>query len=177
MKFRDLRKAVLLKFEQEKSPAQITKDLNNVVSDRNVHNWKVMYLKTINIDLKTSSDRSKTVRTKGIIQRVKKRFASQARQSGREITRQLDISQSSLARITIDKILVFVHIRVMCAYWVRRTLMKAHIRKILFNDEKYFGLDGIYNRQNDRIYTASRAEADKAGAIHRKTQYPEQIMA
>ncbi len=181
---------VLLKLEQGKSPAQISKDLNNVVSERTVRNWKAMYLKTGNIDLKTPPGPPRIVRTKSMIQKVKKRFESQARQSGRKVARQLGISQSSLARITrqdlglhayritIEPKLTDVQkqARVTFAYWVRRTLRKADIRKILFSDEKYFGVDGIYNRQNDRVYAASREEADEAGAIHRKTKYPGQIM-
>ena len=48
--------------------------------------------------------------------------------------------------------------------------------KILFSDEKYFNIDGIYNKQNDRSYAATREEADKKGGIHRKTQHPAQTM-
>ncbi|CAF4765090.1 unnamed protein product, partial [Rotaria magnacalcarata] len=39
--------------------------------------------------------------------------------------------------------------------------------QILFSDEKRFDLDGMYNRQNERIYAATRDEADEKGAVHR----------
>jgi hypothetical protein len=48
--------------------------------------------------------------------------------------------------------------------------------KILFSDEKYFDIDGIYNKQNDRIYASTRAEADRKGGLHRKTQHPVRVM-
>ena len=41
-----------------------------------------------------------------------------------------------------------------------------------FTDEKYFDLDGVYNVQNDHIWTVSREEADKQGGIHQKTKFP-----
>ena len=37
--------------------------------------------------------------------------------------------------------------------------------QILFTDEKMFDVDGIYNAQNQRIWAASRAEADERGGV------------
>ncbi|CAM4789569.1 unnamed protein product [Rotaria magnacalcarata] len=48
--------------------------------------------------------------------------------------------------------------------------------QILFSDEKRFDLDGMYNRQNERIYAATRDEADEKGAVHRKTKFPTGVM-
>ena len=39
------------------------------------------------------------------------------------------------------------------------------VEKIVLSDEKYFQLDGIYNRQ---IYAATREEAKRKGDIHCK---------
>jgi hypothetical protein len=36
---------------------------------------------------------------------------------------------------------------------------------ILFTDEKYFELDDILKRQNNRVYALSRQEADEYGGI------------
>jgi hypothetical protein len=55
-------------------------------------------------------------------------------------------------------------------------LTKASIRKILFSDEKYFIVDGIFNRQNNRVYAVSRATADESGGIYTKAKYPAQII-
>jgi hypothetical protein len=62
--------------------------------------------------------------------------------------------------------------RVSFAYWVRKALRKKDHGKILFSDEKYFSLEGVFNRQNDRIYAVNRLEADKQGGIHQESKYP-----
>ncbi len=36
----------------------------------------------------------------------------------------------------------------------------------MFTDEKYFTVDGIFNRQNDRVYALSRAAADESGGVY-----------
>ncbi|CAF1556573.1 unnamed protein product [Rotaria magnacalcarata] len=41
---------------------------------------------------------------------------------------------------------------------------------------KFFDLDGIYNSQNDRVWAASREEADRKGGFREKTKYPEKVM-
>ena len=61
-------------------------------------------------------------------------------------------------------------------FWIRKNVRKSMTEKILFSDEKYFDIDGIYNKQNDRIYAATREEADNKGGIHRKTQHLAQTM-
>jgi len=48
--------------------------------------------------------------------------------------------------------------------------------KILFSDEKMFHIDGVYNTQNDRIWAASRDEADEKGGIHQKKKFPQKVM-
>ncbi|CAF4646770.1 unnamed protein product [Rotaria magnacalcarata] len=62
------------------------------------------------------------------------------------------------------------------AYWARKSLRKKDHGLILFTDEKYFGMDGIYNRQNERVYASSRQEADAHGRIHRLSKFPKLIM-
>ncbi len=66
--------------------------------------------------------------------------------------------------------------RVTFAYWARRTLRKNDIKRILFSDEKYFTIDGIFNRQNDRIHAPSREMANENGGVHLKSKYPDQLM-
>ena len=61
-------------------------------------------------------------------------------------------------------------------FLVRKNVRNSMTEKNLFSDEKYFDIDGIYNKQDDRIYAATHEEADKKGGIHRKTQHPAQTM-
>ncbi|CAM4772621.1 unnamed protein product [Rotaria magnacalcarata] len=51
-----------------------------------------------------------------------------------------------------------------------------NIRKILFSDEKLFDIDGIYNSQNERVWTVDRADADKRGGIKEKRKFPQKVM-
>lgn len=190
MKSRDMQDVVLLKLQAGQSPSQISKDLCNAISERTVREWKSRYLKTDEIHLKKPPGLVRTVRTKNTIAKVKKTFQRKARQSVHKMACQLGISERSLRRIvkedlglhayriTIQPKLTDAHkqARITFAYWVRRSLTKAFIRKILFSDEKYFTVDGIFNRQNDRVYAASRSATDEIGGVHLKAKYPTEIM-
>ena len=44
--------------------------------------------------------------------------------------------------------------------------------KILFSDEKYFDIDGVYNSQNNRVRAVNRADADKKGGIKQRRKHP-----
>jgi hypothetical protein len=48
--------------------------------------------------------------------------------------------------------------------------------RILFSDEKMFDIDGIYNSQNQRIWAASRAEANERGGIKMKQKFSKKVM-
>ena len=48
--------------------------------------------------------------------------------------------------------------------------------KILFSDEKMFDIDGVYNSQNDRIWAASRSDADRRNGVHQKRKIPAKVM-
>ena len=38
---------------------------------------------------------------------------------------------------------------------------KEETMKILFSDEKFFDIDGVYNSQKDRVWTGDRDDTDK----------------
>jgi hypothetical protein len=62
------------------------------------------------------------------------------------------------------------------SHWIRKRFNTVSCRKILFSDEKIFNQDGIFNRQNERVYAASRQAAyEKIGLspIHR---FPFKVM-
>ena len=48
--------------------------------------------------------------------------------------------------------------------------------KILFSDEKFFDIDGVYNAQNDRVWAVDRADADLRGGIKQKREFPQKVM-
>jgi uncharacterized radical SAM superfamily Fe-S cluster-containing enzyme len=99
MKSKDIQNVVLLKLQAGQAPSQISEDLSNIVSERTVRVWKSMYLKTGKIHLKKPPGLVRTVRTKNVIVKVKKRFQRKARQRVRKMACQLGISERSLGRI------------------------------------------------------------------------------
>jgi transposase len=66
------------------SSIKIKKQLRNVVNQRTIRRWQNLYRETGEIDLKKSADRSKTVRTKSLIQKVKQQLARKGRRSARQ---------------------------------------------------------------------------------------------
>ena len=47
--------------------------------------------------------------------------------------------------------------------------------KLLFSDEKYFDIDGVYNPQNDRVWAVNRADPDEKDGIQHRRKHPQQI--
>ena len=74
MKGEDLQKLVLSKYEKGELSTKIFKDLNGFVSSPTIRRWCKMVRETGTINLSHSLDRSRIIRTKGMIQKVKKRM-------------------------------------------------------------------------------------------------------
>ena len=66
--------------------------------------------------------------------------------------------------------------RIKFANWIRNHFRKEQTLKILFSDEKFFDLNGMYNAQNDRIWSTNRNKADKDGGIKQKQKFPQKAM-
>ncbi|KAI1714437.1 putative molybdopterin binding domain-containing protein [Ditylenchus destructor] len=62
-----------------------------------------------------------------------------------------------------------------CEALLKRFAKNNH-RKILFSDESYFQLEEGFNRQNTRIIAVSREEANAAGRLMPKSQFPKTLM-
>ena len=59
---------------------------------------------------------------------------------------------------------------------VRHNFQKEDTLRILFSDEKMFGLDGMYNAQNGRIWAVNREETDKRDGVQQKRKFPQKVM-
>ena len=62
------------------------------------------------------------------------------------------------------------------ANWIRSNFRKEDTLQILFSDEKFFDIDGVYNSQNDRVWAVNRADADEKGGIKQKRKFPQKVM-
>lgn len=185
-----MRNVVMRLFDDGLSSVQIARQLRNVVSERTVRRWKNSYKATGGIDLKSPPGRPRIVRTKGLIQKVKQRLSSKSRQSARRLAKSLGVSRETMRRLLQDDLNLRAYRittqpkltedhkkrRVSFAYWVRKELRKRDHGQILFTDEKYFSLEGVFNRQNERVYAVSREDADQQGGINQTSKYPKRIM-
>ena len=48
--------------------------------------------------------------------------------------------------------------------------------KVLFSNEKFVDIDGVYNSQNDRMWTVDGADADKKGGIEQRRKFSSKVM-
>ena len=190
MKSKDLRTAVKIKFENGDGPAKIFRELGRVVSKRTINLWIKMIKGTGSIDLLKPPGRPRTIRTKANIQKAKLRLAQKKRASTRKLAAEMCISRTSTQRILRKDLGYFPYKkikqpkltdlqkkkRVKFRNWVLNHYTKDDTRRWLFSDEKFFDLDGVYNSQNDRVWAASREEADEKGGLHEKTKFPQKVM-
>ena len=48
--------------------------------------------------------------------------------------------------------------------------------RILFSDEKFVDIDGVYDSQNDRVWAGDRADANKKCGIKQRRKFPSKVM-
>ncbi|CAF1280271.1 unnamed protein product [Rotaria sp. Silwood1] len=190
MKSKDLRQTVVRMTNDGLSAREIAKQLRMVDTDHTIRRWQHLYKTTGTIDLNTPVGRPRIVRTKHLMNKVKHRFNYKRRRSARQLAKSLGISKGIIGRIIREDLhLHAYHVttqpnlkddykqpRISFAYCVNKSLRKKDRGQILFTDEKYFGLDGILNRQNDRVYAASRQEADEHGGTRPVSKFPKRIL-
>ena len=105
------------------------------------------------------------VRTKANIRKVKDHYRRKSPVSARKIATELEIWRISVWRILKNDIELRPYKKIMGSSlfhdqrikrkkfvnWVRTNFRKEDTMKILFPDEKYLDIDGVYNSQNDRV--------------------------
>jgi len=141
------------------------------------------------IDLSRSSGRSRTVRTKTMISKVKRK-PERGKVSNRKLALELDISRTSARRILREDLgcrpymtLIEPFIsdqnkikRKQFANWIQTNFRKEETLKILFSDEKTCDIYVVYNSQNDRICTINRTQANRIGGLKQKRQFSQKVM-
>lgn len=190
MKSKDIRMAVKNKSESGDGPAKIFRDLGGAVSLPTIKRWMRMLKTTGSINLSLPPGRTRTIRTKASIAKVKRRVNGKRPSSTRKLAAQLKISRTSVQRMLKEDLHYFPYKktteprltelqkkkRVQFANWVLNNFSKEDTKKWLFSDEKMFDLNGIYNSQNDRVWAPSRQVADERGGVHQKTKFPAKVM-
>ena len=190
MKSKDLQKIVLSKYQNHDAPTEIHRDLSGGIGLRTIERWCQMIRRSGSITLSKPSGPPRLVRTKDNIQKVKNRLRRKKRVSARKIAMELDISERSVRRIMKSDLGLYPYEKIWepllsddhrvkrkkFTNWVRTNFRKEGTMRILFSDEKFFDIDGVYNSQNDRVWAVDRADADKKGGIKQRRKFPRKVM-
>ena len=48
--------------------------------------------------------------------------------------------------------------------------------RILFSDQEFFDIDGVYNSENDRVWAVDRGDADKKGGTKQRRKFPWKVI-
>jgi len=191
MKGEELQRIVESKLREGKTPKEIVNDLGpDHISLRTVKYWSTMLKQKGHLRLQKPPGKPRTVRTAALTRTIKKKSKRKKPVSIRKLGRETTTPKSTVHRVLKEDLKVKAFKkrkvpkltpeqktkRVHFARWVLRTLLSNERKRVVFSDEKYFDLDGMYNAQNDRVWAATREEADKQGGQFRKSKFPVKVM-
>jgi len=191
MKSKALQRIVERKVLQGKTPSEILSDIGpEEISLVTIKRWSAKVKTSGSILLNTSSGRPRTARRKINISKIKKNINAKGKNSARKVAHKIGISERSVRRALKQDLGLFPFKkrkepalkdeqkleRKQFAKWAERNLTKKDRLRVVFSDEKYFEIDGVYNANNDRIWAVNRKEADKTGGIFRKSKFPQKVM-
>ncbi|CAF2015007.1 unnamed protein product, partial [Rotaria magnacalcarata] len=149
-----------------------------------------MIRRTGSIELLGTHGGSRIIRTKENILKVKNSLRRKKRVSARKLSMELGISATSVRRILKIDLGLKPYKKVVepslsddqklkqkkFANCVRNNFRKEETMRILFLDENFFDIDGVYNCQNDRVWAVNRADADEKGGIQQRRKFPQKVM-
>ena len=190
MKSKDLQNIVLSKYQNGDVPTKICRDLNGGISLVTAKRWCQMIRRTGSIELSGTHSGPRIFRTKENILMVKNRLRRKIGASARRLSMEVGISATSVRRILRVDLGLKPYKKVIepslsddqkirrkkFAIWVRNNFRKEESMRILFSDEKFFNIDGVYNSQNDRVWAVDRADADEKGGIQQRRKFPQKVM-
>jgi transposase len=185
MKGEEVRNIVLSKLQKGEGPTKIFRDLNGQVSSRTIKRWSKSLRDDGALTMHYSSGRPRSARTPQAVGKAKRFLKSKAKKSIRKLARKLTVSRSSASRILHNDLRSKAYKvvrepklterqmrnRIKFANWVRNNFSKTQTMRFVFSDEKIFTVDGVFNRQNERVWAESRAEADTNGGIYRANKF------
>ncbi|CAF2886452.1 unnamed protein product [Rotaria sp. Silwood2] len=190
MKSEDLRKVVFRKYEDGDGVCKIFRDLNGSLGLNTIKRWCKMVRYTGSIQLSTSPDAPRLARTSKTIEKVKHKLDRKKMVTTRRLAKKYGISKSSAHRILTEDLELYAHKmtikpkvtevqknkRKKFVNWIGNNFRKEDTMRILFSDEKMFDLDDIYNSRNQRIWAASRDEADEQGGTKMRQKFLQKFM-
>lgn len=190
MKSAVMQEIILSKLKNGEMPTKISRDLNGKVSIRTIKRWSRQLRQVGFVQLHASTGRKRTIRTRETIQKAKRFLKTKASRSVRKLARKLGTSYGTARNILKHdlgckpyKVVKVPKLseaqkrsRVKFSNWLRHKFAKNDTLNFVFSDEKLFAVDGVFNRQNERVWAVSRRAADEGGAIRPVSKFPGKIM-
>lgn len=140
---------------------------------------------------KPGSGRAQSVRTKKLIDKVKRRIKTNPVRSMRKMARELDVSRSSMQRLIKNDLNMKSRARVKVpllteaqqeSRFSRSKVLLNNVkhaaagRAILFSDEKIFTVNAILNRRNDRWIGGGPSDVPDNVKYTNTTKHPASVM-
>lgn len=149
-----------------------------------------MYRETGAIELSHPPGPSRTVRTTTAANKVKRWLNAKKKKSVRILARKLHVGRESVRKIIkLDLLCKPYKVckqpklteghkirRVQFSNWIRNNFKKSDTSRIVFSDEKLFSVDGVWNRQNERVWAVNREAANQVGGLRGVSKFPGKIM-
>ena len=164
------RAAIKLFHDKGYDPATIIKKLADLnISKMKVYRTVKRLRETGSIEDRKRSGRPRSVRTTQLISKVRSRYWRKSQQSVNKMAHQLKISRSSLNRVVKEELGLRPYkkrkIHGLTRLQEKKRLERSKVLleryadekldEIIFSDEKLFGVEERFNKQNDRIYALS----------------------
>lgn len=136
------------------------------------------------------SGRKRTATSPEMVRKVKKRIERNPRRSGRQMARELNISQYAIRQILKNELglkpLKFQKVQDLTDAQKKARLEKAkellrlaesgELPNLVFSDEKPFVVSQYVNKQNDRVYLPKRSAENLNRRLATRTQAPAMVM-
>ena len=134
--------------------------------------------------------RNRSVRTRRVIEIVKKRVRRNPRRSMRKTAKELKISETSLRRIVKEDLGLKAY-KMQCRHLISATskqkrldrgkkmleeIQSATDKVFIWSDEKMFTVQAVMNSQNDRVYAANAGDLPEGSRTHFCRQKPAGVM-
>lgn len=185
------RNSVIALYLAGKSQTAIVNQLKHLKVNRTfVYRTINRYNDTGSIAKRYGGGPKKTATSPEMVRKVKKRLERNPRRSGRQMAKELNISQDSIRRILKNELHVKPYkfqkahdltpkqkkVRLDRAKELLRLDERGEFPNIVFSDEKNFPIEQFVNSQNDRVYLTERTYENLSQRLVTRSKFPSQVM-
>lgn len=164
---KDIKSQIISLHLKKNRPCDIIRKLRDSNVNRSLVNRTIKrFYERGDLENRKSTGCHRTVRTPGVIKKVRERMRRKGRRSVKKMAKELKISRRTLGRIINEDLGLKAYkrkkIHALTIAQKKKRVQRSKIildwhagDEIIFSDEKLFVLEETYNAQNDRIYVCS----------------------